>query len=48
VVLPDDRKIRPDDIHTVVRLLTALSPNASVQEIVVECTQVVAHGEHYV
>ena len=47
VWLPDERKIRPDDIHTVIRLLTALSPNASVQEIMVECTHVVAHGEHY-
>ncbi|HZZ09050.1 MAG TPA: SDR family oxidoreductase [Paraburkholderia sp.] len=46
--LPDDAKIPPFDIYASVRFLLALSKAASVKELVIDCSHVVAHGEQYV
>ncbi|WP_440534660.1 SDR family NAD(P)-dependent oxidoreductase [Variovorax sp. YR566] len=45
--LPDAAKIPPSDLHACVRFLLALSPAASVKELIVDCSHVVAHGEQY-
>lgn len=46
--LAAEQRIRPMDIFEALRFLTALSPSASVPELLLECTHVVAHGEQYV
>jgi 3-oxoacyl-[acyl-carrier protein] reductase len=46
--LPDIEKIQPEDIYATVRFLLGLSPSASIKEVVIECTYVVANGEQYV
>ena len=46
--LPGDAKIPPLDIYESVRFLLALSRAASVKELVIDCTHVVAHGEQYI
>ncbi|MET3234151.1 UNVERIFIED_ORG: NAD(P)-dependent dehydrogenase (short-subunit alcohol dehydrogenase family) [Burkholderia sp. 1263] len=46
--LPDDAKIPPLDIYESVRFLLTLSKAASVKELVIDCSFVVAHGEQYV
>lgn len=46
--LPDAAKIPPSDLYACVRFLLALSPAATVKELVVDCSHVVAHGEQYV
>lgn len=45
--LADAAKIPPSDLHACVRFLLALSPAASVKELIVDCSHVVAHGEQY-
>lgn len=46
--LSDDDKIPTDDVYRTVRYLLSLSRAASVRELTIECTYVVAHGEQYV
>ncbi|KVH35243.1 hypothetical protein WT01_21950 [Burkholderia cepacia] len=46
--LSDDDKIPAEDVYRTVRYLLSLSRAASVRELTIECTHVVAHGEQYV
>jgi 3-oxoacyl-[acyl-carrier protein] reductase len=45
--LPRDKMIRPEDIFSTVKYILSLSPSASVMEIMIEATEVVANGERY-
>lgn len=46
--LPDNQKIEPEDILRTVRFLIGLSAKVSINDITLDCTRVVAHGEQYV
>jgi len=45
--LPDTEKIPPNDLYCTLKFLLSLSHAASIRELTIECTHVIAHGEQY-